>query len=552
MKRKILLTAIALSVASGCTSMHSEKLREEASKINSEVIGETGKQIETNKKEFHTKQTSLASQVLWHDTPVLSTEKRVLKTKLPDVFKQKVTIDEIFEVELKDLFSRINETTGLEISMENDVIDESAIKNNQSQAAKTISPTDSTGMPMMMPVAGPSAGTVNAYMIKISYSGTIDGLMTTIASKLNARWRYDAEEKKVVIYKYVDDQFYIPSIPGSSKSVASLNDTVSDSNRQAEFSVNTNLWDTIRENMKVFIDDGDGGYFSLSESTGTLSVRTTPEAMKRVKAYIDDVKKSLRSQVLLDVQIYSVNMEDSENREVNFQTLLESNGWGATLAAGAESTLTGPTSFILNTLRDSPNVGPGAAFNIKEGSTGMINILNKAGKTNLLQSVPMRTINNQPVAVSATVTDSYLSKSEVTTDPTTGVQNTSLTTEKNKVGLSLNVLPTLDENGRDLMLQVAFSLSDIINYRTFETIDGSKSITPVINSRDFIDKVWLKSGQTLMLTGFELNKAEENDSSPFGSGAWYAGGAKNKKITKEKLVIVITPRVYNAVTQTSL
>lgn len=547
MQRKILskavlavLAGVSLATLSGCFAMNKE-IKEEVDTRTDKSINQVEKIMDLT----HAEAKEQSSQVDWSKIPVLSTKKLTLTRELPDLFHQEIEVNEIFPVGVRNLISTISQQAGgLFITVERDVTEELQSSSSSSGGQSSII-SDSSGQPLGMPMDIAPAN--NDTSLTFSYTGTVKQTLDSLASKLDANWRYDYEANKVVIYRFIDKQFYIPSIPGESSINASVSDSLNNSERGAGFELKSNTWDQIDSSLKKIIDDKSGNY-SISQATGHVLVRTTPQIMKRVESYIDSAKKSLRSQVLIDVQVLSVRQELDDNREMNLKNVLESGGWSVALAGGAETALTGASSIVVSPIKDQVANVLGSKYKLTTDSSSIFTLLNKIGVTTTIDEVPIRTINNQPAAASTTIQESYLSKSEITTDPTTGVQSSSLTTKDSKVGLSLNILPTLGENGRDLMLQVAFSLSDIPKYRTDETMDGSKTITPTINSRDFVQKTWLRSGQTLVMSGLSMIRAKKSSEGPVNSDNWFFGGAKNNGLVKEKIVVLVTPRVYNAVT----
>lgn len=548
LKNKLLITAMASAMLSGCSSLESKKMQDT---VNG-TVDRTSTQVDGAMNSAMTDgryNENAAVQTQWSDTPLLSVKKIRLKERLPGLFSRNVFINEPFPKDLKDLLLKASQQSGVEIIVEDDVTASSTASDSDLSQDLV---TDSAGVSIDGILGASTAQGFESPTLSISYSGDVSGLMTALSSKLNAKWRYDSNESKVVIYKNIQKIFYIPSIPGSSSINASVDSTVSESSRKAGFDSQLSVWDSINKDMTTIIGLNDTESFTLSESSGLLTVRATPEKIAEVTSYIDKVKEGMRSQVLIDIQILSLTTELEDNKEVNLGLLLETGGMSVNMASGAASTLTGASSFIFTALQDQVGTGAGNSFNLKKDSTGVLNLLNTVGKAAVVANIPIRTVNNQPSAISRSIKSGYLAKSEITVDPTTGVQNSSLTTATEKTGLSINVLPTLDENGRDMLLQIAFSLSDISKYDIFETKDGSQSIVPVINSRDFVEKVWLESGQTLVLSGFDFEKSDSTSSGPMDSSMWGLGGAKKVKSVREQIVILITPRTYNAVTQNKI
>lgn len=534
------LTSTALM--SGCV-FNSEITKEaevhyvESQDYSSKSIGDIRAEVKQAK--------STPSQKYWdNDSPILNVSEIPLIKPLPSKFKNHVDFVEPFEVSLDNFLIKASSVMGIKIEVENDVRTEmesaSAIG---SESAPGSDAMDATGAK-----TGESSSLFSEDMsgprLSLNQSGTVEELMNSIASLLGAKWKYNEDANKIIVYKYVSKNFYIPSIPGGY----TLGSKVAGSNASNEASFNTtqSVWASIREDVGVMV--GDKGNFTLSESSGILTVRANSVVLDRVETYIDSVKKGMRSQILIDVQILSVIQDKLNRKDLNLQAVFTEAGLSSTFKGAAGSILTGASSFIIgNEMNVLPENRKGLA-----GSQTMIDLLEKYGTTAVVASNTIRTVNNQPSALTTSDTESYLLKKEVTIGDTNGTTQTNLTVEEKTTGLSLHILPTLDENGKDILLQISFTLSKIKGYNTYDGGDGNQVNTPIISSRDFVEKVWLRSGETLVLSGFDIAETSKEGSGALGKDMWALGGSSQDTVKREKLVIIITPAAYNAVTQNKL
>jgi hypothetical protein len=87
-------------------------------------------------------------------------------------------------------------------------------------------------------------------------------------------------------------------------------------------------------------------------------------------------------------------------------------------------------------------------------------------------------------------------------------------------------------------------LSSVDAIETFESPDGNSSIQlPRRSVRNFMQNVSMRSGQTLVLTGFQQANSNMDSSGMFSPKAWILGGGKKNEELLRTIVIVVTPRI---------
>ena len=60
-----------------------------------------------------------------------------------------------------------------------------------------------------------------------------------------------------------------------------------------------------------------------NQAAGTVTVRDTPESVRRVATYIDDLNLRLSRQVALTVRVWSLDLKDNTDIGFNMQVLFE-------------------------------------------------------------------------------------------------------------------------------------------------------------------------------------------------------------------------------------
>ena len=135
----------------------------------------------------------------------------------------------------------------------------------------------------------------------------------------------------------------------------------------------------------------------------------------------------------------------------------------------------------------------------------------------------------------------YLKSSQTSVAANVG-SVTSLTPAVVSSGFTMTLLPSVLDNGT-VLLQFSTDISSLrrINTVTSNGTNGSQIQTPEVDTRNFLQRVAMKSGQTLVVSGFEQmegNAERQGTGSPFN---FLFGGGINARSNKEIIVILVTP-----------
>ena len=293
------------------------------------------------------------------------------------------------------------------------------------------------------------------------------------------------------------------------------------------------IWHEVEAAVKsVMTSDGK---LSMTPSAGTLTVRDTPVALRQVEAQITEFNRIYSRQITLNVEVYSVERTKADNNAVDWHL-----AWGeAANKLGIKLGSTGGAAGGTSAFTISSMGGP---FN---GSSLAVALLSTVGKTTLLTSVPVTTLNGQTVPVNISREQAYVASvsSTVSSGSLGGAQTESITPGVVTDGFSMNVMPRILEDN-SVIIRFAVDLATINGITTFTSPNGLSSVQlPQRSVRDFLQNVKVKSGQTVVLTGFQQVTGTENGQGPGSPKAWFLGGSRNSTATDRTLVIVITPYI---------
>lgn len=193
--------------------------------------------------------------------------------------------------------------------------------------------------------------------------------------------------------------------------------------------------------------------------------------------------------------------------------------------------------------------GSGTTFKVS-GSGGSLQSANAAiqalstlGKTSLVTSGSVISLNGQTVPLNVSREVAYLQSSSTTVSGDSGVSSSTLTPGLVTEGFAMNFTPRVTD-GNNIIMRYTVDLSSIEKITDFSTPDGTSTIQlPQRLVRNFMQNVSVRSGETLVLTGFQQVGGTDTSSGTGASWAWFLGGSKKANSTNRTIVIVVTPFV---------
>ncbi|TAN03128.1 MAG: hypothetical protein EPN36_14115 [Rhodanobacteraceae bacterium] len=415
--------------------------------------------------------------------------------------------------------------------------------------------------------AGAEAGAAApAFAPSLSYNGNLKGLLDAIAAKLDAAWSYDAPTNTVRMFRYETKVFTLATTPGNSTSDAGVggsngrtvqgqqgsSTTVAGASANTAYKGDLEVWKTVGAAVKTMLSKD--GNVTLSEATGTLVVRDRFDRVDQVAQYIKQVNARLQLGVQVNVTIYRVSVNDGDNRGIDWGVMYNAlgrlaNDVGATIAT-TPIPISGSTSMVFNAPKYANKAGTVA--NLFAGSNLMVQALSTLGHATVETHQVIFTTNNQPSTIKNVNDQSYLA--EATSMYTNGVSGgqqgvvgagATLTPGSVETGLTMQVLPSVQADGQHVLLQLTLSDSTLESLNTISS-GGNEIQVPDVSARQTIQRAWLRSGQTLVLAGFDESHNQNTTKTPFGEHTWLFGGNRALTHSRDAIVIVVTPVVTNA------
>jgi type IVB pilus formation R64 PilN family outer membrane protein len=500
--------------------------------------------------------------------------KKVVKVgppPLPPIFLEPTTFDRTV-YSLPELAERITLRSGIPTKVSPDALAAASGSLPSTQSERTSSvpalPSASpsaggSGVPAL-PVGRPGGGNRTSAKaggpVRINYSnGNFQNFLDTAAARFGVYWKYT--NGAIQFYHTDSRAFQISAIPGDSTFSATVNSGatssggessgggggsggsggssggssggVSASNNQntavsSQLSVYSNVEKSIKAMLSAY------GRTVASPATGTITVVDTPDVLERVAAFVENENQSLSRQVAINVTVLAVTLADSDEYGIKwnlvYKDLLKNYGVTNTLASATNS-----VGFSAGVLSSSSSKFAGTSL--------VIQALSEQGKVRRQTTATVVTLNNQPVPVQVARQTSYLKSSQTTTTALVG-STTTLTPGTVTSGFNMSILPHILNNGT-VMLQFS---TDISSLRELRPVTSSNSMieVPALDTRNFLQRVAMKSNETLIISGFEQSDDDLSRSGVGEAKNFLFGGGFKKQSNKEVIVILITPTAMSA------
>jgi type IVB pilus formation R64 PilN family outer membrane protein len=465
---------------------------------------------------------------------------KLTQAALPPIFYESVAFDRSV-VSLSELAERITLRSGIPVKVSADVL------------AKT--QAGANGAANGAGNAGAGAQAQGGFQqqqqqqhietpIHIVYvNGNFKGLLDTVAARFGVYWKY---ANGTIHFFHTDTRtFQINAIPGDTSLTATVtsgsastggvaggagggNGGNSSSNSQnTNVASRLSVYSSIEKSISAMLSPY--GKVVASPATGTITVVDTPDVLDQIASFVDGENKTLSQQVMINVTVLSVALTDSDeygiNWDVVYNNLRSKYGIRNTVAGSPGSV--GFSAGILAT-----------ASSKLAGTSLLINALSEQGKVRRQTTASVVTLNNQPVPVQVARQTSYLQSSQTTVTALVG-STTTLNPGTVTSGFNMSVLPHILPNGT-VMLQFTTDISSLRSIRTVSS-NGSTIETPEMDTRNFLQRVAMKSNETLIISGFEQTDDNLNHQGVGDAKNFLFGGGFGAKSTKEVLVVVITP-----------
>ena len=271
--------------------------------------------------------------------------------------------------------------------------------------------------------------------------------------------------------------------------------------------IKNDFWTELEQNLKNIV--GDEGTVTVHKQGGLVTVQAPQFKQEEVQKYINLLKETTESQVLIEAKILEVNLNDEYRNGIN---------WG--IVRGDSTTF--------KKLYSSNDKGL-VSFGVGKNNLNIIaNIIERFGAVNTLSSPRITVLNNQSAILKVARNEIiYLPEiqrqyASTATGRDTDFLSTSLHTIP--IGLIVTVQPSIDIKNNSVLLNLRPTISRVNGYKkvpylfqtTNATITSSSQIEdqeiPIVEVKEMDSVLKLTSGQVAVLGGLMKEESANNRS----------------------------------------
>ena len=277
------------------------------------------------------------------------------------------------------------------------------------------------------------------------------------------------------------------------------------SNSVISGTIKNDFWTELEQNVKNIV--GEEGSVSIHRQGGLITVVAPQLKQDEVKRYVDLLRETSESQVLIEAKILEVNLSNEFKNGINWNILRSG---GATLLKDY-SDRTGMLSFGVN--RNNLSIVAG--------------LIEKFGAVKTLSSPRITVLNNQSailkVAQNEVIYIPELQRQYGSVSDSRGSDFLTTTLHTVPIGLIMSVQPSIDHKNNSVLLNLRPTISRVAGYKEVpffyqQTSSNSSSATsgiqsqkvPIIDVREMDSMLKLQSGQVVVMGGLMRETSRNN------------------------------------------
>ena len=287
--------------------------------------------------------------------------------------------------------------------------------------------------------------------------------------------------------------------------------------------------------------------FSMNKQAGIIAVYGTERQQKQVQQYLDELSRSVTSQVLIEAKVLEVSLSDEFATGIDWSTL---GGFSKELSLG----FTGGASAAPSL---TPAVSPGNKLNISyigNDVSSVIEAISRYGTVRALASPRMTVLNNQSAVLNVATNQVYFQLDvQTTTNQTSTVTTVDSEIKNVPEGVLINVQPSIDLDNNMVSMAVRPTITRIVKFVNDPAVEiqntDVESQIPVVNVQEMDSVVRMGSGQAIIMGGLMQDRVDSTQQGvPVLSEIPLFGAAfRNQadKVTKTELIVFLRATIVN-------
>ena len=304
-------------------------------------------------------------------------------------------------------------------------------------------------------------------------------------------------------------------------------------------------------------DDPFEARFSLNKQAGVISVFAPQRLQTQVSKYLDEIKKSATSQVLIEAKVLEVSLNDSYAAGIDWsQVDINLFGGRGAIGFGNNRNLTDSGGLVRGVLSATGSDLSNSVGSFSKGNfSAAVDALSEFGTVQALASPRLTVLNNQSAALNVAKNVVYFEIETETSVGDTGPPVVSFETEAKTVpeGVLINVQPAIDLDAGRIAMAIRPTITSISEFTNDPNPSlataGVESPVPVVNVQEFDSVIQVDNGQAVVLGGLIQDRVESvRTGVPVLSEMPLMGAAFRRQVdlvTKTELVVFLKATIVD-------
>ena len=324
----------------------------------------------------------------------------------------------------------------------------------------------------------------------------------------------------------------------------------------------SDFWRDLEDSLHALVPATGGRAIIFNAQSGVIAVRALPAELRDVQQFLSQIQEISTRQVILEAKILEVELSDGFQAGINWALIGHD---GASIIGGSQ---TGPqngfgSADLFNQPSKAVSLGApsvantitntlGGAFSVAIKTadfSSFIELLSTQGKTRVLSSPRVSTLNNQKAVIKAGSDEYFVTGvSSNTVVGTASATNRDVDLAAFFSGIALDVTPQIGADG-EVIMHIHPTVSDVSEKIKQLTIAGVTDALPLAFSqvRESDSVVKAKSGQLIVIGGLmRTTRAYKDYRTPLlgdipGLGNLFK--SQRRREVRTELVILLRPVV---------
>jgi MSHA biogenesis protein MshL len=262
----------------------------------------------------------------------------------------------------------------------------------------------------------------------------------------------------------------------------------------------TDFWKELEDALRTLISVDKEATIVINRQSGVVIARAKPMQLREIENFLAATQDQIGRQVILEAKILEIVLDDSHQDGVEWKSIIR------------EGLQAGKVTFTGGLYTLASRAGSFSAGDF----TAVVTLLESQGKTNVLSSPRISTLNNQQAIIKVGKDETFvtgISPGVVGGGISGGIVQPAPILSSFFSGIALDVTPQINDSG-DITLHIHPSITNVQSQDREFTIDsnGTQSVVPTALStiRESDSIVKAKDGQIIVLGGLMQDNANEN------------------------------------------